>query len=109
LLDDFLGDGFALLSLPQTPPSLFNRLAADLWQPLHLRRIAIQAPRDSAISQTGVVGVVDLDGDFSRSMKHLPTGLFLIRPDRYVAAFLPAENFEAATREVDNRLATTWN
>src|SRR5579863_7787266 len=32
LLDDFLGNGFALLSLPQTSPSLFDRLPAELWK-----------------------------------------------------------------------------
>src|SRR5271169_4597704 len=39
LLDEFLGNGFALLSLPQTPPGLFDRLPSDLWQPLHPQRV----------------------------------------------------------------------
>ena len=31
LLDEFLGNDFALISLPQTPPSLFDRLPSELW------------------------------------------------------------------------------
>jgi hypothetical protein len=34
-------------------------------------------------------------------------GLVLIRPDRYVAAFLPAENLEAGVREVDEMITRT--
>src|SRR4029077_18889900 len=38
LLDEFLGNNFALVSLPQTPASLFDKLPADLWPALDLRR-----------------------------------------------------------------------
>jgi 3-(3-hydroxy-phenyl)propionate hydroxylase len=108
LLDDFLGDGFALLSLPQTAPSLFKRLPAKLWQPLSLQRVAIRAPGDSTPAPNGVTCVSDVEGEFSRSMKNVPPGLVLIRPDRYVAAYLPAENLEAGIREVDEMIARTW-
>jgi hypothetical protein len=40
-------------------------------------------------------------------MKSVPVGLVLIRPDRYVAAFLPAENLEAGVREVDEMITRT--
>jgi 3-(3-hydroxy-phenyl)propionate hydroxylase len=108
LLDDFLGNGFALLSLPQTPPSLFDRLTAELWQPLNLQRVAIRAPGDSTPAPNGLAVVVDVEGEFSRSVKTVPPGLALIRPDRYVAAYLPAENLEAGIREVDEMIARTW-
>jgi 3-(3-hydroxy-phenyl)propionate hydroxylase len=108
LLDEFLGNGFALLSLPQTSPSLFERLPAELWKPLNLQRVAIRAPGDSTPAPTGVTSVEDVDGEFSRSMRDMPQGLALIRPDRYVAAFFAAENFEANVQEWDGMIAQTW-
>jgi 3-(3-hydroxy-phenyl)propionate hydroxylase len=107
LLDEFLGNGFALLALPQTLPSLFDRLPLDLWQSLNLRRIAIRAPGDSAPTPNGVTSVFDVEGDFSRSMRNFPLGLMLIRPDRYVAAYISVENLEAGIREVDEMIAGT--
>jgi 3-(3-hydroxy-phenyl)propionate hydroxylase len=108
LLDDFLGNGFALLSLPQTSPSLFDRLPAELWQPLNLRRIAIQGSGSSAPVPNGVTRLFDIEGNLSRSMKHVFPGLVLIRPDRYVAAYISAENLETGLREVDEMIARTW-
>jgi len=109
LLDEFLGDNFALLSLPQTPPSLFDRLPADVWLPLKLQRVAFRAAGDSTPAPNGVTSVFDVEGKFSRSMRSIPPGLALIRPDRYVAAYLPAENFEQGLREVDEIIARTWS
>jgi len=107
LLDEFLGNHFALVSLPQTPPSLFDRLPANLWQPLELQRVAVRAPADTTSAPNGVTSVLDVEGDFSRSVKYLPAGLTLIRPDRYVAAYLLAENLEAGITEVDEIIART--
>jgi 3-(3-hydroxy-phenyl)propionate hydroxylase len=108
LLDDFLGSGFALLSLPQTAPSLFDRLPADLWTPLDLKRVAIRAAGDNSPSPNGVTGVFDVDGGFSRSMKNIPPGVLFVRPDRYVAAHLPAENLGEGIREVKELIRGTW-
>src|SRR5271169_3399171 len=94
LLDEFLGSNFALVTLPQTPANLFDKLPADLWQPLKLQRVAISTHGDSAPAPVGVTSVFDAAGDFSRAIKNLPPGLALIRPDRYVAAYLQAEHLE---------------
>jgi len=109
LLDEFLENNFALVSFTHTPASLFEKLPADLWPPLNLQRVAIRAPGDSSPAPHGVTSVCDAAGDFSRSTKNLPAGLALIRPDRYVAAFLQAENLEPGLREVDEKIAETWN
>jgi len=108
LLDEFLGDNFALVTLPQTPPSLFDRLPANLWRPLKLLRVAIRAPGDMTSAPNGVTSVLDIEGEFSDSVKQLPPGVALIRPDRYMAAYLPAENLEAGISEVDEIIARTW-
>jgi hypothetical protein len=41
-------------------------------------------------------------------MKNVPPGLALIRPDRYVAAYLLAEDLETSIHEVDQMIARTW-
>jgi len=109
LLDDFLGNGFALLALPQTPPNLFDRLPKELWPSLNLRRIAIRAPGDPEPVPDGVTAVIDVEGECSRSMKKFVPGFVLIRPDRYVTAFVPAENLAVGVREVDELISQTWN
>jgi 3-(3-hydroxy-phenyl)propionate hydroxylase len=108
LLDEFLGDRFALVALPQTPISLFDMLPADLWPELALQRVAIHMPGQATAPTNGVTSVVDVQEDFSNSTRNLPTGLALIRPDRYVAAYLPAKNLTEAIREVDEMIASTW-
>jgi len=109
LLDDFLGSGFALVSLPQTAPALFDQLPPGLWEPLGIRRVAIRAAGDLNPAPSSVTSVFDAGGDLQRVMKHLPPGLALIRPDRYVAAYLQAENLGADLREVDKMIARTWD
>jgi 3-(3-hydroxy-phenyl)propionate hydroxylase len=108
LLDEFLGNDFALVTLPHTPASLFDKLSANLWQSLNLKRVAIGRSGDSEPTPNGVTSLFDINGDFSLSMKSLPPGLVLLRPDRYVAAFLPAENLETGVHEVDEMIARTW-
>jgi 3-(3-hydroxy-phenyl)propionate hydroxylase len=108
LLDDFLGDGFTLIALPQTPADLFNRLPGGRWELLNPQRVAIRSQGDSARSLDGVTTLWDEIGDFTRATKNLRPGLLIIRPDRYVAAYLPAENMEADMRYVDELIARTW-
>lgn len=108
LLDEFLRNNFALVSLPQTPPSLFERLPPNLWQPLRIQKVAICAQGDTMSVPNGVTSVSDAEGEISRSMNYLPPGLALIRPDRYVAAFLPAENLERGISEMDEIIDSTW-
>ena len=52
--------------------------------------------------------MLDDKGEFFHSVKHLPPGLALIRPDRYVAAYLPAENLEGGISEMDEIIDRTW-
>jgi 3-(3-hydroxy-phenyl)propionate hydroxylase len=108
LLDDFLGNNFALLSLPQTPASVFDRLSGDLWPSLRCQRVAIRPSGDFGSLPNGVTGVLDAGGELTDAVKNLPPGLLLIRPDRYVAAFLPAANLDRNVREVDEMIAQTW-
>jgi len=107
-LDEFLGNDFALVSLPQTSADLFDRLPKDIWPTLKIQRVAIRASGENTLVPSGVIALFDMAGEFSRATTNIPAGLALIRPDRYVAAYLPADNFETATHKVDEMIAETW-
>jgi 3-(3-hydroxy-phenyl)propionate hydroxylase len=100
LLDDVLGDGFALVASPGAPPSL---LAAALrgGAAIPLRAVAVLDKEDASPVEAPIVAARDLRGDLAKLLGDHPPGLFLLRPDRYVAAFFPAE--QAAT--VSERIA----
>ncbi len=108
LLDDFLGDGFSLLCSPQTPPDLFEKLPNDCFGPLQPKRVAVRMGNDSAAVPAGVERLTDDSGDFARWMNEVPSGLLLIRPDRYVAAHIPANHLEVGIGEVDELIAHTF-
>lgn len=108
LLDELLGNGFALVAAPATPARIFDQLPEDLLKPLRLRRVAVLA-RGAVAAGAPVVNVVDKDGELARALTGVPAGLVLLRPDHYVAAFLPAEGLVRATREVEALIARTWN
>jgi len=54
LLDNFLGNSFALLAPPGTPADIFTRLPTDFLGSLDIRKVAILAPRDSSAVPQGV-------------------------------------------------------
>jgi 3-(3-hydroxy-phenyl)propionate hydroxylase len=107
LLDEFLGDNFALVSLPQTPSTVFDKLPAELWGNLKIQRVAIRAPGDGNSPPGGFTSVHDISGEFSRAVESLPQGVALIRPDRYVAAYLDAANPGVGICSVDELIART--
>jgi len=107
LLDEFLGTGFALLALPQTPLNVFEKVPADLWEPLHIGRVAVRVAADATPAPPSVIVLHDPSGAFVNSMKDVPPGLLLIRPDRYVAAFLRAGRIEEDSRAVSELIDRT--
>lgn len=107
LLDDFLGAGFALLALPQTRLDVFEKLPAELWDPLRIQRVAVRTSGDETAAPTDVAILRDPTGTFANSMKDVPPGLLLIRPDRYVAAFLRAGQIERDCRAVSELIDRT--
>lgn len=81
LLDELLGDGFALLASPGTSA---HAVPGELAKAL------------------GIEGVVELE-----ALRNTP-GFVLLRPDRYVAAFLPSGKVRQAACEVEQLIAATW-
>jgi 3-(3-hydroxy-phenyl)propionate hydroxylase len=109
LLDEALGDGFALLAPPQTSPGLFDQLPEGSWMKLNPRRVAVRPKDDQMPVPDGVTRVVDLRGEFARMLPDLPSGLVLIRPDRYTAALVSHDRLQSDFRQIDALIAKTWN
>jgi hypothetical protein len=86
-----LGDGFALLTTPGTAVSDLARVPADLGTRVAINRVTL-----------------DDDSTLAAFLPALPPGFLLLRPDRYVAAFLPVDGLAAALDRVRRLFASTW-
>ncbi|HEY1544854.1 MAG TPA: bifunctional 3-(3-hydroxy-phenyl)propionate/3-hydroxycinnamic acid hydroxylase [Xanthobacteraceae bacterium] len=106
LLDDVLGDGCALVAPPGTAVNLLTRVRLD--ERLPFRLVAVLDKEDTSPVPPPVVAARDLRGDLAVLLAGQPAGLFLLRPDRYVAAFLPADRLEAAAQDVARLVCATW-
>jgi 3-(3-hydroxy-phenyl)propionate hydroxylase len=88
-LDDLLGDGFALVGIGLDDAVAASAVLGAAWQPLVTRRMAV--PIDAAPDLTAYAG-----------------RLLLLRPDRYVMAESPPEEWPRTARALDAILSETW-
>jgi 3-(3-hydroxy-phenyl)propionate hydroxylase len=100
LLDDLLGDGFSLVAPPGTSPALFGEVPEDALAPLAPHRVAVLAASEPTPAMAGVETAEDIRGELARLLDGRPPGLLLLRPDRYVAGFLPAGGIAASARRL---------
>jgi len=108
LLDDALGDGFALVAPPGTPPRLLASINADDTR-LNLRRVAVLDKEDAASVEAPLIAARDLRGELAQRLAGQPRGLYLLRPDRYVAAFFPAASADTAAAAIADLVRQTWS
>ncbi len=108
LLDDVLGDGFALVAPPGTPAHLLAKVTLGGAAKLPLRQVAILDKEDASSVEAPIIAARDLRGDLAQLLAGQPAGLFLLRPDRYVAAFFPVEEVARASERIANLLRETW-
>jgi 3-(3-hydroxy-phenyl)propionate hydroxylase len=109
LLDDVLGDGFVLLAPPGTAPSLLSQVCLDEAANVAVRHVAVQDKEDASVVGQGVVAARDLRGDLAQLLAGHPAGLFLLRPDHYVAAFFPAGDAVGAAEVIMAMMRGTWS
>ena len=104
LLDDVLGDGFALLAPPGTPPNILARGRPGEAIGPPIRAVAVLDREDTSAVEAPLIAARDLRGDLARLLAGQPAGLYLLRPDRYVAAFFPVADGASAPAGI-SRLA----
>jgi hypothetical protein len=67
------------------------------------------APGEAWEGNHDEVTLVKVDPKTLPRALHKFHGLFLLRPDRYVAAVLPSVTFASACEQLNQLVASTWN
>ncbi len=89
LLDDTLGNGFALLALTDQPDLAFASTGQPLWSRLNVRRVVVLPLNASWCDSSGSTVVRERDSALSALRAKYAEHLMLLRPDHYVAACIP--------------------
>jgi 3-(3-hydroxy-phenyl)propionate hydroxylase len=107
LLDDVLGDGFALLAPPGTSPQLLRKIDLGALG-LPIRAVAVLDKEDASPMEPPVIAARDLRGELAKLLSGQPSGLYLLRPDRYVAGFFPLKEASAVVENIAGIVRATW-
>jgi hypothetical protein len=109
LLDDVLGENFALVAFGKSPEKTLTSWTQPIWQRLGARRVTIHStpcrmPTESLFDAS----VVDSEYGVAAAWKGQEGHVLLLRPDRHVMAAFHHSNSEAAAREVEKLIQGTW-
>jgi 3-(3-hydroxy-phenyl)propionate hydroxylase len=104
LLDEALGEGFALMTRTARPQALFAHADQAIWSRLGARRVAIVGPRDAMPTMPGVTVVRDRGGQLGPALKGCEDCLILLRPDRYVAGVFAAPDIAPGAAAIERLL-----
>jgi 3-(3-hydroxy-phenyl)propionate hydroxylase len=107
LLDQLLGNRFALLVRTSDPAAAFARLAHPIWQRLGAVRVGLVPPGTPLPSIDGVSIAAELAGSASAFAGYEDCAL-LLRPDHYVAAVIPLATPDGAIKHIEALLTATW-
>jgi 3-(3-hydroxy-phenyl)propionate hydroxylase len=107
LLDDVLGDGFVLLAPPGTPAQALDSVAGGAETALALRAVAVFDKEDAGAVAPPALAARDFRGELARLLAGQPAGVYLLRPDRYVAAFFPLADVASAGDAIARLVSST--
>lgn len=109
LLDDVLGDGFALLAPPGTSPKLLDAVELQSGVASPIRRVAVLDKEDASPVETPTVAARDLRGDLAKLLQGHPGGCFSCVPTATSPASSPpttSARLRAASGRCSTRLGT---
>ena len=129
LLDDVIGNRFALLVRTSDPAASFAGLGQPIWDQLDVARVALVPPgtpqtpisgvtivtevgvTEVGVSEVGVseVGVSEVGTGLAQVLARLGDCALLLRPDHYVAACLPLDKTETGAAQVATLLQQSWD
>ena len=108
LLDEVLGNRFALLARTPRPSDAFGKLKQPIWDRLGAARVAVLPAGCKAEPLPGATAVTELDDGLAAALSAYPDCALLLRPDHYVAAVVPLAEAQRAAGAVEELLAGTW-
>src|SRR5262249_1195242 len=98
LFDQILGHGFSLLVRSRRPVAALEALERVRW-PLKLERIVLQKGAGMGAPVEGAINLSQTTPE--RSLAAYTDHLFLLRPDRYVAACIPVPEVASCAPAID--------
>ncbi len=86
LLDDVLGNGFAIIRLYENPEQAFENVPANIREPLKTKRICVlpQGTFFAEVEHERCEVIRDVNGVLGKFLKHRQDIFVMVRPDRYV-------------------------
>ncbi len=108
LLDEVLGSRFVLLLRSARPVEDFARLSQPVWDRLGAARVALLPADAPAQAIEGIETAVETDDALAAALAGSPACALLLRPDHYVAAAIPLDDADRASRAIEALLAATW-
>ncbi|GAC1581834.1 MAG: bifunctional 3-(3-hydroxy-phenyl)propionate/3-hydroxycinnamic acid hydroxylase [Ktedonobacteraceae bacterium] len=98
LLDDVLGDGFALLRLYKKPEQAFEGVQEDTWEQLGVKPVCVlpQGVSFAEYEHEKCEVVSDMDGKLGDFLRHKQDIFVVVRPDRYVMGVFRATETQEA-------------
>jgi 3-(3-hydroxy-phenyl)propionate hydroxylase len=106
LLDDVLGDGFSLVAPPGTSVQVLEQ-ALVAARGLPVRFVAVLDKEDVSTASRSIVAVRDVRGDIATLTSRYPSGIYLLRPDRYVAACFTPDQSGTMSKDIEMLCAST--
>jgi 3-(3-hydroxy-phenyl)propionate hydroxylase len=106
-LDDVLGPGFALLVRGPRAEAMVSALRAAPFAALNAN-IAVMRPEGDVRDAPAGATVVNDIGPANPRLAELTDHVLLLRPDRYVAACVKADEFEAGVAKIGKLVASTF-
>lgn len=108
LLDEVLGNGFALLVRTSQPDRIFAPVSQPVWNRLSVRRIAVLPQNATWCLSPGITTVREIGHTLNAALAGYPDHLILLRPDHYVAACIPVSEIAHGSDLADALLQKTW-